>query len=95
VVLQQLGRSAAARVTLETLLDSGVTFADKADAEKLLQDLKRGWMRLDRFLTRSRVGFFTLFYLRAAVAIFVGARLCMSKIFTIVNLVKVNILVSN
>jgi putative PEP-CTERM system TPR-repeat lipoprotein len=42
VVLQQLGRSAAARATLETLLDSGVTFADKADAEKLLQDLKRG-----------------------------------------------------
>jgi len=42
VVLQQLGRSAAARATLETLLDSGVTFANKADAEKLLQDLKRG-----------------------------------------------------
>jgi len=27
---------------LETLLGSGVSFANKSDAEKLLQDLKRG-----------------------------------------------------
>jgi|SRR5271165_429221 len=42
VALHRLGRPADARAALETLLGSGVSFADKADAEKLLQDLKRG-----------------------------------------------------
>jgi cellulose synthase operon protein C len=42
VALQRAGRSADARVMLETLLGSGASFTDKADAEKLLQELKRG-----------------------------------------------------
>jgi predicted Zn-dependent protease len=42
VAFQRLGRPADARAALERLLDSGVSFADKTDAEKLLQDLKRG-----------------------------------------------------
>jgi hypothetical protein len=32
----------AARAMLETLLSSGASFTDKAEAEKLLQELKRG-----------------------------------------------------
>lgn len=42
VALQRVGRPADARVMLETLLGSGASFTDKADAEKLLQELKRG-----------------------------------------------------
>jgi Flp pilus assembly protein TadD len=42
VALNRLGRTADAQATLETLLGSGVTFSDKAEAEKLLQQLKRG-----------------------------------------------------
>jgi Flp pilus assembly protein TadD len=42
VALDRLGRSADAQSMLETLLGSGVTFSDKAEAEKLLQQLKRG-----------------------------------------------------
>jgi putative PEP-CTERM system TPR-repeat lipoprotein len=42
VALQRVGRSADAKAMLETLLGSGVSFTDKAEAEKLLQDLKRG-----------------------------------------------------
>jgi putative PEP-CTERM system TPR-repeat lipoprotein len=42
VALNRLGRTADAQVMLENLLGSGVTFSDKAEAEKLLQRLKRG-----------------------------------------------------
>jgi cellulose synthase operon protein C len=42
VALNRLGRTADARATLETLLGSGVTFSDRAEAEKLLQQLKQG-----------------------------------------------------
>jgi tetratricopeptide (TPR) repeat protein len=42
VVLNRLGRTADAQATLETLLGSGVAFSEKAEAEKLLQQLKQG-----------------------------------------------------
>jgi Flp pilus assembly protein TadD len=42
VALHRVGRAADAQATLETLLGSGVSFADKAEAEKLLQELKHG-----------------------------------------------------
>jgi Flp pilus assembly protein TadD len=42
VALNRVGRTADARVTLEALLGSGVAFSDKAEAEKLLQQLKQG-----------------------------------------------------
>ena len=42
VALHRVGRAADAKATLETLLGSGVAFTDKAEAEKLLQELKRG-----------------------------------------------------
>ena len=42
VALSRLGRTADAQATLETLLGPGVAFSDKAEAEKLLQELKRG-----------------------------------------------------
>jgi hypothetical protein len=42
VALSRLGRATDAQARLETLLGSGVTFSDKAEAEKLLQQLKRG-----------------------------------------------------
>jgi cellulose synthase operon protein C len=42
VALNRVGRSADAQTMLESLLDSGATFADKAEAEKLLQQLKHG-----------------------------------------------------
>jgi putative PEP-CTERM system TPR-repeat lipoprotein len=42
VAFNRLGRTADAQATLETLLGSGVTFSDKAEAEKLLQQLKQG-----------------------------------------------------
>ena len=42
VALNRLGRTADAQARLETLLGSGVTFSDRAEAEKLLQQLKRG-----------------------------------------------------
>jgi putative PEP-CTERM system TPR-repeat lipoprotein len=42
VALQRVGRPADAQAMLETLLGSGVSFADKAEAEKLLQELKHG-----------------------------------------------------
>ena len=42
VALNRLGRAADAQAMLETLLGSGATFSDKAEAEKLLQQLKRG-----------------------------------------------------
>ena len=41
VALQRVGRAADARAMLETLLDSGGSFAEKAEAEKLLQELRR------------------------------------------------------
>ena len=40
VALQRVGRPADAQAMLETLLGSGVSFADKPEAEKLLQELK-------------------------------------------------------
>jgi putative PEP-CTERM system TPR-repeat lipoprotein len=40
VALHHVGRPADARAMLETLLGSGVSFADKPDAEKLLKDLQ-------------------------------------------------------
>ena len=40
VALQHLGRSADAQAMLEKLLGSGVSFTDRAEAERLLQDLK-------------------------------------------------------
>ena len=42
VALHRVGRAADAKATLETLLGSGAAFSDKAEAEKLLQELKRG-----------------------------------------------------
>jgi predicted Zn-dependent protease len=42
VALNTLGRTADAQTLLETLLGSGATFSDRAEAEKLLQQLKRG-----------------------------------------------------
>jgi len=42
VALNQLGRTADARAKLETLLGSDATFPDRAEAEKLLQQLKGG-----------------------------------------------------
>jgi len=42
VALQRVGRPADAQAMLETLLGSGISFTDKSEAEKLLQDLKRG-----------------------------------------------------
>jgi len=42
VALQRVGRPADAQAMLEALLGFGVSFTDKADAEKLLQELKRG-----------------------------------------------------
>jgi len=42
VALERAGRAADARAMLETLLGSGGSFAEKAEAEKLLQELKRG-----------------------------------------------------
>jgi predicted Zn-dependent protease len=42
VALQKVGRVADAQTMLEKLLGSGASFTDKADAEKLLQQLKRG-----------------------------------------------------
>ena len=42
VALNRLGRTAEAQATLETLLGPGASFSDKAEAEKLLQQLKRG-----------------------------------------------------
>ena len=41
VALHRVGRRADARATLENLLGSGALFSDKAEAEKLLQELKR------------------------------------------------------
>jgi putative PEP-CTERM system TPR-repeat lipoprotein len=41
VALHKVGRQADAQATLENLLGSGVSFSDKAEAEKLLQELKR------------------------------------------------------
>jgi putative PEP-CTERM system TPR-repeat lipoprotein len=40
VALQRVGRPADAQAMLEALLGSGVSFSDKAEAEKLLQELK-------------------------------------------------------
>jgi len=42
VALHHVGRPADAQSMLESLLGSGASFADKADAEKLLQKLKQG-----------------------------------------------------
>ncbi len=42
VALHRVGRAADARAMLEGLLSSGGSFADKTEAEKLLQELKRG-----------------------------------------------------
>jgi cellulose synthase operon protein C len=42
VALNRLGRTGDAQAMLETLLGSGATFSDRAEAEKLLQQLKRG-----------------------------------------------------
>jgi putative PEP-CTERM system TPR-repeat lipoprotein len=42
VVLNRLGRTTDAQAALERLLGSGVTFSDRAEAEKLLERLKRG-----------------------------------------------------
>jgi tetratricopeptide (TPR) repeat protein len=42
VALHRLGRTADAQATLEALLGSGVTFSDRAEAEKLLKQLKQG-----------------------------------------------------
>jgi Tfp pilus assembly protein PilF len=42
VALHRVGRPADAQSMLESLLASGVSFADKAEAEKLLQKLKPG-----------------------------------------------------
>ena len=41
MALQRVGRPADARAMLEPLLASGVSFADRAEAEKLLHDVKR------------------------------------------------------
>jgi len=42
VALRRVGRAADAQAMIETLLGSGVSFTDKAKAEKLLQELKHG-----------------------------------------------------
>ena len=42
VALHHVGRAADARAMLETLLGSAGSFADRAEAEKLMQELKRG-----------------------------------------------------
>jgi cellulose synthase operon protein C len=42
VALRRVGRAADAQAMLESLLGSGVSFAEKAEAEKLLQELKNG-----------------------------------------------------
>jgi len=42
VALHRVGRAADAQAILETLLGSGVAFSDKSEAEKLLQEWKRG-----------------------------------------------------
>ena len=42
VALHRAGRQVDAQATLENLLGSGASFSDKADAEKLLQELKHG-----------------------------------------------------
>ena len=42
VALHRVGRAADAKATLEALLGSGVAFSDRAEAEKLLQELTRG-----------------------------------------------------
>jgi predicted Zn-dependent protease len=42
VALHRVGRAGDARALLEGLLGSGGSFEDKAEAEKLLQELKRG-----------------------------------------------------
>ena len=42
VALNRVGRTADAQSTLEALLGSGAAFSDKAEAERLLQQLKRG-----------------------------------------------------
>jgi putative PEP-CTERM system TPR-repeat lipoprotein len=42
VALHRVGQAADAQATLETLLGSGVSFTDRAEAEKLLQELKHG-----------------------------------------------------
>jgi putative PEP-CTERM system TPR-repeat lipoprotein len=42
VALRRVGRPADAQAMLETLLGSGVSFTDKPEAEKLLQELKHG-----------------------------------------------------
>jgi putative PEP-CTERM system TPR-repeat lipoprotein len=42
VALNRLGRTADAQATLETLLGPGAAFSNKAEAEKLLQQLTRG-----------------------------------------------------
>jgi putative PEP-CTERM system TPR-repeat lipoprotein len=42
VALQRVGKPADAKAMLETLIGSGVSFTDKAEAEKLLQELKSG-----------------------------------------------------
>jgi predicted Zn-dependent protease len=42
VALQRAGRAADARAVLEKLLSSGASFTSKAEAEKLLDELKRG-----------------------------------------------------
>jgi predicted Zn-dependent protease len=41
VALHRVGRAADARAVLENLLGSGNSFADRAEAEKLMQELKR------------------------------------------------------
>jgi putative PEP-CTERM system TPR-repeat lipoprotein len=42
VALQRVGRAADAQAILESLLGSGISFMDKPEAEKLLQELRRG-----------------------------------------------------
>jgi hypothetical protein len=42
VALHRVGRPGEALSMLESLLESGVSFADKAEAEKLLQKLRQG-----------------------------------------------------
>jgi cellulose synthase operon protein C len=42
VALTRLGRTGDVQARLEMLLGSGATFSDRAEAEKLLQQLKRG-----------------------------------------------------
>jgi putative PEP-CTERM system TPR-repeat lipoprotein len=42
IALNRLGRNADAQARLETLLGSGAAFSDRAEAEKLLQQLKQG-----------------------------------------------------